>query len=402
MRNCRAIHQPGSGNSAAQPGVTETYLYTCQIPLQATAAPGQYSVTVSAQGYTERQEQVSLDCQVFIVIPEEPVAASAGGGASGGGSFGGGGSGGGSFGGETAEEIIRQPKMLLERCNLSGKELEAGKQETLWVSFKNRSETQAMYNLKIVASADPAAILLEKNSFYFAKVAPGEEISLESGLHSALDAAAGAVPVTFEFEYEDKKGNAETGRESLTLMVVQPVKMELDVSDLPSSMYASDILELPMKALNLSRTAVYNVRMELSGEGLFPTGTLFLGNMEAGKEDGGTMRVYVGTRTMEAPGADDGTTDQEKYGPVSGTITLEYEDAFGETHEISKEYQSEIKKAQVLSLKVDEEEPEENSWWISVFAIVIAGLGILVVLLVWRLRRKNVLLEEARKSSHMV
>ncbi|MFR3321550.1 MAG: hypothetical protein ACLTSZ_10970 [Lachnospiraceae bacterium] len=66
------------------------------------------------------------------------------------------------------------------------------------------------------------------------------------------------------------------------------------------------------------------------------------------------MQVYVGTRTMHAIGDDSGTEDVEKYGPVNGTITLQYEDASGETHTQTETFQSEIKKPKVLSLEADD------------------------------------------------
>ena len=82
---------------------------------------------------------------------------------------------------------------------------------------------------------------------------------------------------------------------------------------------------------------------------------VFIGNMEAGTERAGTMRIYVGTRTMTESGTDVGKSDEEKYGEVKGTITLKYEDAKGKTYEIEQDFQTEIKKAQMLSLTVNEE-----------------------------------------------
>ena len=214
-------------------------------------------------------------------------------------------------------------------------------------------------------------------------------------------AEEGSASINFQFEYEDKKGTAESGTESMTVPIVQPVQVELETGQLPSSVYASDTAEFSFKALNLSRTGVYNVRIRMEGDGMFPTEDIFIGNMEAGTQESAVMRVYIGTRTMKAIGDDPGEQDSEKYGPVSGTITMQYEDALGKTHEVSQTYQTEIKKAEILSLKVDKE-PEQNSWWISVFAALVAGLLLLVAVLIWRLRRKNILLEEARKTEKVM
>lgn len=75
-------------------------------------------------------ERVNLDCQIFVRVPEpEPVAGSkdngSGGGAGGGGGYSGGES------GEAAEEILHQPKLLLETCSLSDVSLKAGAEEPM-------------------------------------------------------------------------------------------------------------------------------------------------------------------------------------------------------------------------------------------------------------------------------
>ena len=155
-------------------------------------------------------------------------------------------------------------------------------------------------------------------------------------------------------------------------------------------------LELPVKALNLSRTSVYNVRILLSAPGFFPVNNVFIGNMEAGTEGTGTMSVYIGNRTMEAAGSGTSTDSQEKYGKTDGTITLQYQDADGRTYTLQQEFRTEIKKPRLMPSET--KAPEEGSpWWISASAVMIAALAALSLLLLSRLRRKNVLLEEARK-----
>ena len=79
------------GGIANQDGIAspadrqDAYCYTCEVPLQENATPGQYSVTVRAWGYTMDGERVNLDCQIFVHIPEpEPVAGSKDNGSGGG------------------------------------------------------------------------------------------------------------------------------------------------------------------------------------------------------------------------------------------------------------------------------------------------------------------------------
>ena len=376
--------------------VQDAYCYTCEVPLQENATPGQYSVTVRAWGYTMDGERVNLDCQIFVRIPEpepEPVAGSkdngSGGGAGGGGGYLGGES------GEAAEEILHQPKLLLETCSLSDVSLKAGAEEPMKVQFRNRSETQTIYNLKVTASTDTKAVQPLRNSWYFSSVAPGETVAIEDGVKVAMATEDTSAVLSFDFEYEDKKGTAVSGKESMPLLIGQPTEVELHNAAFPAVLYATDTQEFSIQALNLSRVPVYNVRIKLSGTGLFPTEDVFIGNMDAGTEGNGAMQVYVGTRTMQAVGHDSGTEDVEKYGPVNGTITLQYEDASGETHTQTETFQSEIKKPKVLSLEADDTQ-ETNAWWISVFAAVGAGMLLVIVVLALRLRKKSALLHDTR------
>ena len=388
------------GGIANQDGIAspadrqDAYCYTCEVPLQENATPGQYSVTVRAWGYTMDGERVNLDCQIFVRVPEpEPVTGSkdngSGGGAGGGGGYSGGES------GEAAEEILHQPKLLLETCSLSDVSLKAGAEEPMKVQFRNRSETQTIYNLKVTASTDTKAVQPLRNSWYFSSVAPGETVAIEDGVKVAMATEDTSAVLSFDFEYEDKKGTAVSGKESMPLLIGQPTEVELHNAAFPAVLYATDTQKFSIQALNLSRVPVYNVRIKLSGTGLFPTEDVFIGNMDAGTEGNGAMQVYVGTRTMQAVGHDSGTEDVEKYGPVNGTITLQYEDASGETHTQTETFQSEIKKPKVLSLEADDTQ-ETNAWWISVFAAVGAGMLLVIVVLALRLRKKSALLHDTR------
>ena len=388
------------GGIANQDGIAspadqqDAYCYTCEVPLQENATPGQYSVTVRAWGYTMDGERVNLDCQIFVRVPEpEPVAGSkdngSGGGAGGGGGYSGGES------GEAAEEILHQPKLLLETCSLSDVSLKAGAEEPMKVQFRNRSETQTIYNLKVTASTDTKAVQPLRNSWYFSSIAPGETVAIEDGVKVAMATEDTSAVLSFDFEYEDKKGTAVSGKESVPLLIGQPTEVELHNAAFPAVLYATDTQEFSIQALNLSRVPVYNVRIQLSGTGLFPAEDVFIGNMDAGTEGNGAMQVYVGTRTMHAIGDDSGTEDVEKYGPVNGTITLQYEDASGETHTQTETFQSEIKKPKVLSLEADDTQ-ETNAWWISVFAAVGAGMLLGIVVLALRLRKKSALLHDTR------
>lgn len=117
------------------------------------------------------------------------------------------------------EELIRQPKILLESCSLTGKNMEAGSSEEVEFVLKNKSSNQEIYNLKLVFSTETPGIQFEKNSFYFEKISPGGRINVLNRIRAAVDIKEGTVPITLSFEYEDKKGTSAAGTEKMEFLV---------------------------------------------------------------------------------------------------------------------------------------------------------------------------------------
>lgn len=296
----------------------------------------------------------------------------------------------------TSEKIIRQPKLMLESCNLSGAEVKAGSETALEAVLVNKGAQDRIYNLKVTLSVEAKDVFLSEKSFYFGRVGAKEKIYLNSMVKVMPGAEEGFVPVTASFEYEDKKGTACTGTERLEFHVVQPSKVHLECGDIPAEAASTDTLMLFVKVQNLSRTPVNNVRVSLKGKGLFPKEKVFVGNMEAGTQGEGVMRVYVGTRTMEKPGVDSGTSESEMFGNVKGKLVLAYEDSRGNTHKEEKKFKLEITKPKIQTLKV-EKPKKANSWWFSVIAAGGAGMLAVIVLLLGRLRRQKVRIEEMKK-----
>lgn len=296
----------------------------------------------------------------------------------------------------TSEKIIRQPKLMLESCNLSGAEVKAGSETALEAVLVNKGAQDRIYNLKVTLSVEAKDVFLSEKSFYFGRVGAKEKIYLNSMVKVMPGAEEGFVPVTAFFEYEDKKGTACTGTERLEFHVVQPSKVHLECGDIPAEAASTDTLMLSVKVQNLSRTPVNNVRVSLKGKGLFPKEKVFVGNMEAGTQGEGVMRVYVGTRTMEKPGVDSGTSESEMFGNVKGKLVLAYEDSRGNTHKEEKKFKLEITKPKIQTLKV-EKPKKANSWWFSVIAAGGAGMLAVIVLLLGRLRRQKVRIEEMKK-----
>ena len=289
------------------------------------------------------------------------------------------------------------------------------------VTFRNKSRSQNVYGLKISLSTETKGIEFDKNSFYVQRLTPGEAITLTQNLSIAEDTEPGQVTILFSLEYEDSKASSANSTETLTFNVSQPVRAELEVSDIPSVFYTMDTVEIPVKALNLGRDKIYNAKVKLEADGLSPKETAFLGNVDEGTASDGTIRVYVkgstGNKSSKSQSVaeagslsdnvsdisdeNDATSQNTSISPdqITGKLILTYEDSTGSSYQTAVDFSSEIKESQIQSLKVEDSQEETNSWWYSIFAILAVLLVIIILFLMSRLHKKSVLLEEARKAA---
>ena len=258
--------------------------------------------------------------------------------------YSGGGGGGNSTSDSSSEKILHKPQVLLEDSNLSGGRLEAGSTPEMSLTFRNKSCSQNVFGLKISLSTENKGISLD---------------------------------------YEDSKATATTGTELLSFQIIQPVRVKLEASDIPSVLYTMDTVEIPVKAMNLGRDKIYNASVSLKADELSSNDTAFLGTIEAGDLSQGSLRIYV----------------KGKTGKCAGQLILTYEDADGKSYEEEIKFDSEIKETQIKSLKVEDDQEKTNNWWYSIVAVVAVLLISIILILVRKLHKKNILLEEARKAA---
>ncbi len=323
---------------------------------------------------------------------------------SGGGYFGGGYAGGGDIGG-SAEKIHRQPKFLLISDSLDGEQLTAGQEYEFTTVFQNMTGDEPVYNMKVTLRIESEAVDFGCSSFYFGKVRPQETVSLPTYLSVKPNAQAGKAVVTFTFEYENDQGSPYTATEEVELDIYQPSQVVMEGFRLASQLYSTDTFDGSFAVHNAGKAAVYNVKVDFAGQGLFSTESVFVGNLEAGASYEGELRVYVGNKTMKSLGdtgssgknASDNTEASgddvdERYGQTSGTLTLTYEDAYGEVYTQTQEFVTEILAPQVVKLSVEKPEEQTNQWQAAILVLTGVIFVLILVFMGWRLRRsKNAL-----------
>ena len=283
------------------------------------------------------------------------------------------------------EKIIRQPRIILGKNDLQGKELLAGSSIFWTLTAKNCSSSQSLENVKVTLLSEHKDVSFEKNSWYFEQIAAGGEMTLSQNVTVGRKAPAESVPVSLQFEYEDKKGTAYTATETVSLSVVQTQQASLVNFLMPESFYESDTESVAFQIQNTGLAVIYNARVSLEGSGLFAQ-EVFLGNIEPGAALDGEMQIFAGTLNMDAQGE---ITDENalKYGSVSGRVVFSYENEQGEVTEQEQEFTTAIKKPQIVELKIEETEKQEtNQWWITITVLVFLTLLLVIFWLYLRMK----------------
>lgn len=379
--------EPGAQPPAGQPAEPITELPTEPVTEPVTETPAEPAtepasevvIEPSTEPPTEEPftEEPFTDEPQTELLAEEPVIS--------GGGFGGGYTGGGM---EQTEKIHRQPRLMVTESAVSGARLLAGEEMPVTVSLKNTSAEETVYNLMV--SLKPSQDLkLSAASFYFDRLYPQETVTLPFSIGAAANAAAGGASVSLSFAYENVQGTAYAGEDELTLDIYQPVQAAMEGFSIPALVYAQEMAESSISVRNLGKTAIYNATVELEAAGLFATGSVFAGNLEAGASYDGTMHIYVGHKNM-ASISDYGASDENGYGQTTGILTLTYEDADGKVCRQTQEFSTVIQKPQIVELTVQkEEEPQTNQWWAAILVAAACVFLLIVCILGWRLKKSR-------------
>lgn len=411
----------------------DVYLFCCEIGLEKRRVNGKYPVDVRAYGYSGTGARTEFSCRLYITVSDgiDAPGPNGGGGTPGGagtaepdtepeseqilpgptqepatepltepqteepagdpvisgdgGSYDGGYYGG---GGETQEKIHRQPKLMLAPNELSNARISAGKEKEVTLSLQNTNAEETIYNL-MVRLAPSQDISLTASSFYFGKVYPQEEAAFSTVLSAAAAAAAGSGSLSLSYEYENSQGASYSGSQEIPFEICQTVQAVMEGFSIADQVYAQETVESAVSVRNVGKTAIYNATVELQAPGLFATGSMFAGNLEAGASCEGVIRVYVGNKNMTSI-SDAAAGDENAYGKTSGTLTLSYENADGEVFRQTQEFSTIIREPEIVELAVDEqEEVQTNQWWTAILVLTALLFLLVIAFLAWRLRKSR-------------
>lgn len=267
-----------------------------------------------------------------------------------------------------------EPIVLVSAYSLNPGEIYAGENFSAAITLTNTNPSKSVQNMVVTIEYDNTifTLLEDSQTIYIPNLGKGESMEIPLSMSANLNAPEGTYKISFSMSYDNADATTLSSAGAISIPLKQKLDIELTMPQIADSVNAGDTLPLNFQVMNLGRSKIYNIRCEISGDGLFPTSTAFIGSLEAGTEGSGSLNLFIGSKNQT-----EGYTGTEKYGETEGTVTLLYEDADGKQYTQEFSFTTTISKPEVVAITSDnaEETKPAGQWWLSV------SIGVILILI---------------------
>ena len=338
------------------------YVFMFEIPLVKGRINGSYPVTLRAD-YLDvlgQQKQQSFTLYVTVTDGKNPPDPN-----------------------DVPKQEVEKPELFISNCIITPDTVSGEEIFTAEVTIDNIGTIRAR-SVRLSYGSEAAGIIPAdtNNAMHLENIASGESATVSFAIRTTGDVLAGEQPFYVTLDYIDLYGGVYTNTRTFLVHVTQPAKMSCDPVSLPKEITAGETISLPANVFNIGKSPLRNVTVNLTGAGLFPTSSVFLGDIQPGQAGYGEMKVFVGMLSMT-----EGYT--ESYGKTTGVYTISYKDDAGEVHTAEQQLSTEIKQPILDGEKTDAEKQAEeeqkramSQWWISAlaaFAVIAIIVAVIVV-----------------------
>lgn len=336
----------------------EIYLVTYDIQLSDERRNGTYPVSISTAGFDVSGNAVDTTFTLYITITDGKVE-------------------------KVAQPVVdtptAEPVVYISKTVLEPKTAQAGDSFTLTVTLKNSITTKSIRNMLVTVDTGNVLIDLEEDSNIFPveKIERGGEVELTLHLSTEPAIPSGKYPINFSFKYDSSKTLNLSSNGSTVVEIQQPANMELVMPRFADSVSVGETVPVSFQVMNMGRSSMYNVRCVVSGFGLVPSNTGYIGTMEAGSSKTTKVELYI-----IALNASSGNENGQQYGGTTGTVTLIYEDETGQEYSQEATFETTVTRpvVQLPQNNTEEEKAEQrvSSWWVSVSilgGVILAAVG---------------------------
>ena len=281
---------------------------------------------------------------------------------------------------EDETEPTFQPKIIVDSYKCSKKNIYAGEDFNVEIVLKNTNKSMSAENMMITAGSENESLQIKSksDSVYIDNIPANGRTTVKYNITSANGLPTGQYTLNLTMSYADKNGNVYDTTGQIKLNINQKTKVQFDELVISDEAEIGDVIEASINAMNLGNEKVKNVRAQISGDGLRPQGTIFVGDIEAGQIGNASANIDVVRMKENGKG----------YGTSNGIVTYFYENEKGEEETVTQEFQIAIKE---LSISQDDANTgnDTKQWWIAIVIIVVVLAGFGIFALVSTIKRKN-------------
>ena len=339
----------------------ELFLVDFYIGLSDNRINGTYPITVNVSGFDSTGTSINCIFTVYVTItdgksgtPKAPAVDV-----------------------PTAEPVVYISNSIMEPENP-----QAGEEFTLTLTLKNSLTSKSVKNMLVTVNTGNVQIDLveDSNIFPVDKISAGGETELT--LHFKTDSSipSGKYPLSFAFQYDSSKTLKLSSSGTAVVPIQQPANMELVMPRVASDVSAGETIPLSFQVMNMGRSSMHNVRCVVSGFGLVPSNTGYIGTMGPGSSSTTKVELYI-----IALNASEGNENGPQYGDTTGTVKLLYEDESGKTYEQEYTFDTTVNRPVVDIAEIKQEPAAEETagqWWISVTilgGVILAAIATIVI-----------------------
>ncbi len=356
-------------------GTSNLYVFTLEIALAADRYNGSYPVKLQTDYIDTNGENAEQEFTVYVTITDGKTKDTS--------------TDSGSSGGSSYVPTADAPELYVESCVITPNSVGGDETFTVHAVVKNIGNKTA-YASKLIYGCDETDItsIDSNNAILLETIKKGGTVEADFKMRTDRDALAGNRQFFITLSFSARTGGVYTITRKFIINVVQPSRIAFDPVSLPKEITAGETVTLPANVFNTGRSVVRNVTVTLEGAGLFPSSSVFLGDIEPGEGKTGEMKVFIGMISMT-----EGYTDD--YGATTGTYTVSYQDSTGESKTETVELKTEIKQPVISPSPTPDPalQQAQSQWWITAlvgFAIIAVIVSITVVSrLVKELRMKE-------------
>ena len=286
----------------------------------------------------------------------------------------------------SAKVYAATPRLMVTDYSVAGGSVVGGKEFDLKIILTNTATKTTVKNIKVTIATENGEMLPVEGAgtTYIESMAANTEEELTFKMKAVKGLEEKSYKMTIKTEYESSSGMEYAVEDSIFLPVTMEQRlMVTDVYVAGNDIRIGEDVEITAKVSNLGEGSLYNVTVELYGEGIDSMNT-YLGNIESGKSG----NVDIITTASEV------TNDNSK-----AYLKIIYEDVDGNKKEEQYELGQGVISVQPpiyddLELVKGKKETKKDWGFVKWVLIGFVGVAIAVVVSVRKIQRKKKILEE--------